>query len=125
LILKYLTDASIQPSRFVKDEAALPEGGIEGDEAFQLAFTANARKNQDGRSLKDFQLLTRLFKYRCSYMIHSPTFTHLQPDLKKAILQRLNLILENQDPSDRYTYLGTSERKNIQSILKETLVGIE
>jgi hypothetical protein len=33
-----------------KDEAALPEGGIEGDPAFQTAFTKRAPQSSDGRS---------------------------------------------------------------------------
>lgn len=104
-----------------KDEAPLPEGGIEGDETFQTAFGKNALRTAEGRSLKDFQLLTRLFKYRCSYMIHSQTFARMQPDLKRAVLSRLDLILKGEDGSDRYSYLAESERKHIRKILAETL----
>lgn len=104
-----------------KDEAPLPKGGIEGDEAFQTAFGKKARRSTEGRSLKDFQLLNRLFKYRCSYMIHSLTFTRLQPDLKKAVLARLEAVLTGTDPGGRYDYLGESERKQIRSILADTL----
>jgi hypothetical protein len=105
-----------------KDEAALPKGGIEGDEAFQIAFAKNAPRNADGRSLKDFQLLNRLFKYRCSYMIHSQTFQHLMPALKKTVLTQLQAVLEGQDESGRYGYLVDSERGHIQRILAETKV---
>ncbi|HYF34668.1 MAG TPA: hypothetical protein VD994_05205, partial [Prosthecobacter sp.] len=72
-----------------REEAALPDGGIEGDEAFQTAFVKDAPRSADGRSLKDFQLLTRLFKHRCSYMIHSLTFQYLTPPLKQTVLARL------------------------------------
>lgn len=104
-----------------KDEAELPEGGIEGDEAFQAAFAQETPRSADGRSLKDFQLLNRLFKYRCSYMIHSRTFTQMQPHLKQAVLTRLEAILKGEDTSGRYDYLGESERKHIRTILAETL----
>ncbi|HAL71439.1 MAG TPA: hypothetical protein DCP71_06650, partial [Verrucomicrobiales bacterium] len=104
-----------------KDEAELPEGGIEGDEAFQAAFAQKAPRSADGRSLKDFQLLNRLFKYRCSYMIHSRTFTQMQPHLKQAVLTRLETILKGEDTSERYDYLGESERKHIRTILAETV----
>lgn len=103
-----------------KDEAALPEGGIEGDEAFQAAFARNARRAQDGRSLKDFQLLNRLFKHRCSYMVHSLTFEHLMPALKETVLLRLREVLEGRDASGRYAYLGGSERGHILRILEDT-----
>jgi hypothetical protein len=105
-----------------KDEAALPEGGIDGTESFQSAFVANARRSKDGRSLKDFQLLNRLFKHRCSYMIHSITFEHLPAALKMRVLTRLGRVLRAEDDdSDRYDYLGASERAHILRILQETL----
>lgn len=104
-----------------KDEAELPEGGIEGDEAFQIAFTKNSPHSSEGRSLKDFQLLSRLFKYRCSYMIYSLTFRHLPVQLKDTVMQRLDLVLEGRDDTGRYEYLSESERGHIRRILGETL----
>jgi hypothetical protein len=104
-----------------KDEAALPEDGIEGLEAFQRDFTRTAPRSQDGRSLKDFQLLNRLFKYRCSFMIYSLTFKHLTPPLKDTVMQRLDVILQGQDITGRYEHLGSSERAHIRAILAETL----
>lgn len=104
-----------------KDEATLPEGGIEGDPAFQSAFTRNAMPSSEGRSLKDFQLLNRLFKYRCSYMIYSLTFKSLTPPLKETVLANLWEALDGSDPEGRYAYLSISEKKNIQRILAETL----
>ena len=106
-----------------KDECELPKGGIEGDPTFQGAFTKSAPQTKDGRSLKDFQLLTRLFKYRCSYMVYSITFTNLIPQLKQTVLTKLWEALDGKEASGRYTYLGASERKNIQRILAETLQG--
>jgi hypothetical protein len=105
-----------------KDEAVLPAGGIEGDEAFQTAFAKDAPHSSDGRSLKDFQLLTRLFKYRCSYMIHSLTFQQMTPCLKQTVLGRLKDVLEGHDASGRYSYLSDSEREHIKKILIDTQV---
>lgn len=106
-----------------KDEAELPAGGIEGDPAFQTAFTRRAPQSSDGRSLKDFQLLNRLFKHRCSYMVYSLTFQHLTAPLKKTVLDRLWTILEGRDTSGEYDYLIESERGHIRRILAETLPG--
>jgi hypothetical protein len=107
-----------------KDEAALPEGGIEGRADFQTDFAANAPKSADGRSLKDFQLLNRLFKYRCSYMIYSITFQNLTPPLKQTVVTRLDAILTGQDSSSSYAYLSNSERAHIRRILQDTLPGL-
>lgn len=104
-----------------KDEAALPDGGIEGDPAFQMVFTKSAPQTKDGRSLKDFQLLNRLFKYRCSYMVYSITFKNLIPQLKETVLAQLWKALDGKSPEGRYDYLTASERRNIQKILAETL----
>ncbi len=106
-----------------KDEAALPEGGIEGDPAFQTAFTQRAPQSSNGRSLKDFQLLHRLFKYRCSYMVYSQTFQHLTAPLKQTVLHRLWTILEGKDTTGQYAYLSDTERGHIRRILAETLPG--
>jgi hypothetical protein len=104
-----------------KDEAALPEGGIEGGGSFQEAFEKNSPHTAEGRSLKDLQLLNRLFKYRCSYMIYSITFTNLMPQLKQTVLANLWSVLQGNDSKQRYSYLGETERKHIARILVETL----
>ncbi len=106
-----------------KDEAVLPDGGIEGDPAFQTAFTKRAPQSSDGRSLKDFQLLHRLFKYRCSYMVYSLTFQHLTAPLKQTVLNRLWTILDGKDTTGQFTYLSETERGHIRRILAETLPG--
>lgn len=105
---------------FFKDEAALPDGGIEGDESFQTAFSARAARASDGRSLKDMQLNTRLFKYRCSYMVHSITFQHLTPPLKETVIARMKQILSGTDSSGQFDYLSESERRHIWCILTDT-----
>jgi hypothetical protein len=104
-----------------KDEAALPDDGIEGRHDFQTDFAANSPKSQDGRSLKDFQLLNRLFKYRCSFMIYSITFQNLIPPLKETVISHLDTILAGQDISGRYNHLTDSERTHIRRILTDTL----
>lgn len=104
-----------------KDEATLPEGGIEGDGVFQASFERNAPHTKEGRSLKDLQLLTRLFKYRCSYMIYGLTFQNLMPQLKTTVFQQLTAALNGQAKENRYDYLGEKERHHIQAILAETL----
>ncbi|MCB1226235.1 MAG: hypothetical protein KDK99_10525 [Verrucomicrobiales bacterium] len=102
------------------DEAELPEGGIEGDEAFQAAFAQHAPRTPEGRSLKDFQLLNRLFKYRCSYMIYSLSFLSMPPELKTAVMSLLTDALSDAPSTDRYAYLSDSERSRIREILAQT-----
>ena len=103
------------------NEVMLTGGGLDSDSSFVEDFQHNAKVTKEGRSLKDFQLLTRIFKYRCSYMIYSSSFESLPKPLKSKIYQRLGNILTGKDTSNQFAYLTESERERILSILVETL----
>ncbi len=102
------------------DEVALPPGSVPGDADFATAFLRNRRADGDGASLKDLDLTTRLFRHRCSYMIYTPTFTGLLPELKTAVLRQLARALADAAPAE-YAYLSLTERRRIRSILRATL----
>lgn len=106
-----------------ENEAELGENGIEGDPAFQEAFTRRFTKSKDGRSLADFQLNDRLFKHRCSYMVYSKTFETLPPRVKSAVISRLHSTLESEPSPENHPAIKSSERRKIISILSETLPG--
>jgi len=61
---------------------------VEGDAVFKTDFLRNRREIK-GASLKDFDLRSRLFKYRCSYMVYSTVFAGLPPLMKERIYRRL------------------------------------
>ncbi len=103
-----------------KDEADLGEG-IEGDPAYQRVFENRYPRTADGRSLADFQLHKRLFKYRCSYMVYSPAFRHLPDGVRSAVLRRLRERLGTGGAAA--PWIGRSEREKITAILAETLPG--
>lgn len=103
------------------NEAPLPAGGIVGDAAYRKDFRRNSRFAADGRSLKDFDLRTRLFKHRCSYMIYSPVFTGLPPDLKRRVYWELKTALDAERPAADFAYLPADEKTAIRQILRETL----
>ena len=67
-------------------EAPLPASGIPGNPAFRDGFARN-RKVVDGHSLKDLDLRTRLLRFRCSYLIHTPFFEGLDADLRLKLLE--------------------------------------
>ncbi|HSH17322.1 MAG TPA: hypothetical protein VLD18_14870, partial [Verrucomicrobiae bacterium] len=98
----------------------LPDGGIEGDPEFQSAFQHNARRDSAGRSLKDFQLKHRIFRYRCSYMIYSAAFEDLPASLKSMVYARLLEVLGGHDPTELFSHLSSFERGAIKEILRET-----
>lgn len=91
-----------------KDEAPLP-GPIDPDPAFKSDFLKNRRVARNGASLKDLDLQTRLFKYRCSYMVHTPIFQNLPKSIKARVHKRLSAALS----------AGDSESATIRQILRE------
>lgn len=106
------------------EEAPMPEGGVDGGPAFQEAFRANRKATPDGRSLRDFQLLTRLFKHRCSYLIYSRSWDALPDKFRELLYKRLHEILTAKTPVRGYEHLGGSERQDILEILRATKTGL-
>jgi hypothetical protein len=103
------------------DEAPLPPGGVEGDAAYRADFLRTRRAMADGIALKDFDLRTRLFKHRCSYMIYSPVFSGLPAPMKQRVYQRLGQALSLEKPDKDYAYLPAAEKQAIRRILRATL----
>lgn len=106
------------------DEIKLPEGGIEGAPAFQTSFAKNRRTDSAGRSLKDFDLGARLFRFRCSYMIYSEAFDALPPALKNEVYRKLFGVLTAAEVPKRFNHLETEERTAIREILFATKTDI-
>ena len=104
-----------------KNEAALPEKGIEGAGGFATAFQAGAKEAVGSHSLKQLDLHQRLFKYRCSYLIQSTSFDRLQPILRRRVLQRLGHVLSDPAPEPRYAYLEPAEREGIRQVVTASL----
>jgi hypothetical protein len=80
------------------DEAPLP-GPVQGSSDFAARFVAGGRHDSKGRSLRDFDLVHRLMRYRCSYMIDSAAFDALPARAKKAVAARLTAVLRDRDPA--------------------------
>jgi hypothetical protein len=98
---------------------------ITGAAAFQDSFRRDRRQAPDGTSLKDFNLHSRLFQYRCSYMIYSASFAHLPGPLKQAVYAQLGAVIQGKDNSPEYAHLDSAERIQIQKILVATLPEIK
>ena len=106
------------------EEVPLPPGGVEGVADYKADFLRNRRVAPGGMSLKDFDLKTRLFQHRCSYMIYSPVFTGLPPAMKQRIYQRLGAALSVEKADQEFAYLPAAEKRAIRSILKATLADL-
>ncbi len=102
------------------DEVPFPAGDVEGDSTFRAEFQ-QTRKAVGAISLKDWDLKTRLFKHRCSFMIYSAVFTGLPKMVKDGVYAHLNEALQAGQSGREYAYLGEDEKINIRGILRATL----
>ncbi len=93
---------------------------VKGTSEFAKEFAARGPKDKKGRSLRDFDLQTRLFKYRCSFLIYSEAFNALPPKLKENIYRRLWEILSGKDTKPDFKNLSPDDRRAILEILADT-----
>jgi hypothetical protein len=50
-------------------------------------------RDRSGRSLRDFELQTRLFRYPLSFMIYSDAFESLHPEVRAKLWRRFYEVL--------------------------------
>jgi hypothetical protein len=105
------------------EEAPLADS-IRADQRFVRDFSRNAPRDGQGRSLRDFDLETRLFKYPCSFLIYSDAFDALPAVMKDHLYRRLWEILNSRDADPQFAKLRASDRQAIREILVETKSGI-
>jgi hypothetical protein len=97
---------------------------IKGTSSFARDFVARGPRDSKGRSLRDLDLESRLFKYPCSYLIHSRAFDTLPVEAKESIYQRLREILSARGTSKDYPHLTADDCEAILEILRETKSGL-
>jgi hypothetical protein len=105
------------------DEAPLP-GAVQGMSGFAMKFSAAGPRDGQGRSLRDFDLEQRMFKYPCSYMIYSEAFDALPALAKDMVYQRLFAVLTGKETSAALKRLTPADRRAILEILRDTKKGL-
>jgi hypothetical protein len=100
------------------DEAKMFDPMV-GVSTFTQTFPARGPRDQQGRSLRDFDLQTRLFRYPLSYMIYDPVFDALPNVAKNEVYRKLFEVLTAKQ-TDKYSRLTMSDRKAILEILLDT-----
>ena len=101
------------------DEAPLKEP-VEGVSTFTRTFAQRGPRDRQGRSLRDFDLQTRLFRYPLSYMVYSRAFDALPEAVRARIYRRLYDVLTGKEPGAKFERLSGSDRRAILDILGET-----
>jgi hypothetical protein len=93
---------------------------VKGTSTFAAEFASQGPRDGRGRSLRDFDLQTRLFRYPLSYLIYSKSFDALPAGVKTYVYRRLREILGGEDKSATFAYLSAADRSAILEILRAT-----
>jgi hypothetical protein len=105
------------------DEAPL-SAQVEGSSGFAKEFQAAAPRDNAGRSLRDFDLKARMFKYPLSYLVYTEGFDALPEDMKNYFWHRLYNVLVGKDNSPEFARISSADRKAILEILRDTKAGL-
>ena len=97
---------------------------LQGTTSFAKEFSDRGLRDPQGRSLRDFDLEHRLFRYPCSYLIYSRSFDELPEEAKTFIWRRLWEVLTGADRSREFSRLSDADRTAILEILRATKPGL-
>jgi hypothetical protein len=96
-------------------------GPMRGSSGFTEWFAGQGPRDAQGRSLREFDLRTRLFKYPCSYMIYTDAFDALPAAAKDAVYSRMWEVLSGRETRKPYaSRLSAADRQAIVQILRAT-----
>jgi hypothetical protein len=101
------------------DDAPLREP-VAGVSTFTKTFPTHGPRDGRGRSLRDFDLRSRLFRYRLSFMIYSDIFDRLPARAREGVYRRLYDVLSGSDTRDMFRSLSGEDRRDTLDILLET-----
>ena len=93
---------------------------IAGVSTFAKTFSERGPRDKQGRSLRDFDLKTRLFRYPLSYMLYSPVFDALPEAAKTLLYRRIYDVLSGKDSGAEFKQLTAEERSDILQIVRDT-----
>jgi hypothetical protein len=95
-------------------------GPVKGTSGFAEEFQARGPKDRQGRSLRDLDLQTRLFKYPLSYLIYSDDFRALPDIVKNMVYERIDAVLTGRDHSFDDSDFSAADRRSALEILNQT-----
>jgi hypothetical protein len=111
-------EALLRYALFV-DEAPL-KGPVKGPTTFAADFEKRGPFDARGRSLRQFDLRMRLFRYPCSYLLYSDAFLGLPAEVKSRFYARLRQVLSGSDDTGGFERLQAADRTAIFEILSAT-----
>ena len=95
-------------------------GTVRGTSGFAEEFASRGPWDDDGRSLREFDLEGRLFRYPLSFLVHSDAFDALPDVARRMFAGRLVAVLSGADTSPDFAHLEPEDRTAILEILEHT-----
>lgn len=105
---------------FFDDEARLTSE-LRGTTSFAQDFATRGPRDSQGRSLRDFDLTRRLFRYPLSFLIYSDGIRSLPPLAKREVFSLIAAALRAEPRSPLAHPLDPEVREAIRGILSETM----
>lgn len=97
---------------------------LQGTSTFAEDFARQGPRDAKGRSLRDFDLEHRMFKYPCSYLIYSESFDALPKEALQVVVRRMRAVLTGADKSKEFAHLSDADRTAILEIIQGTKPGL-
>lgn len=93
---------------------------VAGNSGFDAWFHERGVRDPGGRSLRDLDLETRLFRYPVSYTIYSEAFDGLPRAAREYIYRRIAEVLQGKDTGPKFANQAVAQRGAALEILKAT-----
>lgn len=104
---------------FFSGEAKLP-GRVEGTTTFARDFAARGPFDPKGRSLRAFDLATRLFRHPCSYLVYTESFDRMPDAMREYVLRKMFDVLTGKNTDPAFAHLTPADRAAVLEILRAT-----
>ncbi len=114
LMLRPLVDALL-----MANAASLPRPVVAGN-GYAGRFQARGPWDPHGRSLRQLDLRTQVFRYPLSFLIYSDGFAALPLFVREHVYARLAQILQTADPGAAYDSRSAADREAAFDILRAT-----
>lgn len=93
---------------------------IRGNSDFMKEFQALGPFDNKGRSLRQFDLKSRMFKYPCSYLIYSKTFDGLPDPIREYVWNRLREIFTGKNGPADFPEIPMETKRAMFEIIRDT-----
>ena len=96
------------------------EGPVQSTSGFAEEFEREDAEKVGHDPLRELDLQSRLFRYRCSFLIRSRSYAELPERVRRYVRVRFAEILAGRDNSEAFEHLGPQDRNAIREVLERS-----